>query len=56
LIVIKRYVVRNVYAFDLDIERVARLIKLYPDVWYQFEQDIQAFVQWLRALALKLEE
>lgn len=50
-----RHVVRNVYAFDLDIERVARLISLYPALWHQFEQEIQAFVTWLRSLSASLE-
>jgi hypothetical protein len=51
-----RHVLRNVYAFDLDIERVARLIDLYPAVWHQFEQEIQAFIEWLRELASSLEQ
>lgn len=50
-----RHVVRNVYGFDLDIDRVARLIQTYPDVWHQFEQEIQAFVVWLRELAASLD-
>jgi hypothetical protein len=51
-----RHVVRNVYAFDLDIERVARLIQFYPTVWHRFEREIQEFIQWLRALAASLDE
>ena len=50
-----RHVVRNVYAFDLNLERVAQLIQTYPGVWHQFEQEIQAFIQWLRELAASLE-
>jgi hypothetical protein len=51
-----RHVVRNVYGFDLDIERVARLIQTYPQVWQQFKQEIQTFVTWLRELATYLQE
>jgi hypothetical protein len=50
-----RHVVRNVYAFDLDIERVARLVQSYPVVWHQFEQEIQAFITWLKELAARLD-
>jgi hypothetical protein len=49
-----RHVVRNVYGFDLDIDRVARLIQIYPDIWHQFEREIQTFVTWLRELADRL--
>ncbi len=49
-----RHVVRNVYAFDLDTERVARLIQTYPAVWQQFEQEIQEFITWLKELAANL--
>ena len=50
-----RHVVRNVYAFDLDVDRVARLIQTYPAVWQQFEQEIQAFITWLREIAASLD-
>ncbi|MGA7953431.1 MAG: hypothetical protein WCA07_07900 [Gloeobacterales cyanobacterium] len=50
-----RHVVRNVYAFDLDAERVARLIQTYPAVWQQFEQEIQEFITWLKELATNLD-
>jgi len=50
-----RHVVRNVYAFDLDTERVARLVATYPAVWHQFEQEIQGFIDWLKQLATSLD-
>lgn len=50
-----RHVVRNVYAFDLDTERVARLIQTYPAVWQQFEREIQEFITWLKELAANLD-
>jgi len=46
-----RHVVRNVYAFDLDTQRVARLIEAYPDVWHQFQREIEEFISWLKKLA-----
>jgi hypothetical protein len=49
------HVVRNVYGFDLDIDWVARLIQTYPAVWQQFEQEMQAFIAWLRALTMSLK-
>jgi len=50
-----RHIVSNVYGFDLDIARVAQLIQTYPAVWYQFEQEMQAFIVWLRELAASLD-
>ncbi len=51
-----RHVVRNVYAFDLDTERIARLVQNYPQTWHQFEQEIQIFVNWLREIAANLAD
>jgi hypothetical protein len=50
-----RHVVRNVYGFELDVDKVKRLIQSYPAVWHRFEQDVQQFVQWLLQLAEQLE-
>jgi hypothetical protein len=50
-----RHVVRNVYGFDLDIERVARLIQTYPDTWHQFDREIKIFVAWLQELVSNLQ-
>jgi hypothetical protein len=49
-----RQVVRNVYGFELDPERVARLVEMYPSAWCQVEQEISAFVQWLGEIAHSL--
>lgn len=51
-----RHVVRNIYGFELDSERIARLVDRYSDVWCQVNQDITAFVEWLRAIARSLEQ
>lgn len=50
-----RHVVRNLYGFELDSQRVERLVAGYPTVWHQFETDIRHFVDWLRTLAEQLE-
>lgn len=49
-----RHVVRNIYGFELDAERVDRLVTRYPEVWRQVEADFQAFIAWLNALADEL--
>lgn len=50
-----RHVVRNIYGFELDMQRVAQLVADYPIVWRQFEMDVRRFVDRLRALAGQLE-
>jgi len=49
-----RHVVRHLYGFELDEERLERLVTRYPLVWRQVETDIQRFVAWLEALAEQL--
>ncbi|MFQ3585524.1 MAG: hypothetical protein SNJ85_11475, partial [Cyanobacteriota bacterium] len=46
-----RQVVRSVYGYELDPERIAQLLSRYPDVWRASEQDLRQFGVWLRALA-----
>lgn len=43
-----------VYGFELDTERLDRLIERYSPTWKQFEQEIQRFVEWPRELAVEL--
>lgn len=50
-----RHVVRNIYGFELDPERLDSLVKRYPLVWRKFEQDVREFVDWLKSLADKLK-
>ena len=49
-----RHVVRNIYGFELDVERIVDLLGRYPEVWRQVEADIERFVAWLGALADQL--
>jgi len=49
-----RHVVRNIYGFELEIERVAQLVAQQPTVWEKFEADARQFVEWLRKIADQL--
>jgi hypothetical protein len=49
-----RHVVRNIYGFELDVERVQRLVDRYVATWQQFDIDVGAFIQWLLALAAQM--
>ncbi len=49
-----RHVVRNLYGFELDEERIERLIARYPGVWGQVEADLRRFIAWLETLADRL--
>jgi hypothetical protein len=50
-----RHVVRSVYGYELDPERIAQLLSRYPQVWRDLEQDLRQFGAWLRAFADQLE-
>jgi hypothetical protein len=51
-----RHVVRSLYGYELDPDRIAKLVNRYPGVWHQFEREIQVFIEWLRSLAVSLEQ
>ena len=51
-----RHAVRNIYGFELDTERLERLIEKYPLTWNRFEQETQFFIEWLRELAIDIKE
>lgn len=46
-----RHVVRNVYTFDLDPERVERLASRLRPVWRDVGAELIAFASWLEGLA-----
>ena len=50
-----RHVVRSLYSYEVDAERVDRLLVKYPVAWAQVETDIRSFVDWLRELAIALD-
>jgi hypothetical protein len=43
-----RHIVRNIYAFNLDSERLALLMKRFPQAQTLFKSDIAGFVGFLR--------
>ena len=51
-----RHIVRNIYGFELDPQRVERLVVGYFPVWHQFEGQVRDFEDWLRTLADGLEQ
>ncbi len=50
-----RYIVRHIYGFELDLQRVEKLVKTYPSVWHQFNQEVRQFIHKLRDLAEDIE-
>jgi hypothetical protein len=50
-----RHIVRNLYGYELDTERIERLLARYPQVWQNFEADLRTFLLWLNNLAEQLE-
>ncbi len=50
-----RHVVRNLYGFELESERLDRLAENQNSVWQQFDRDIRNFINWLHQLANNLE-
>jgi hypothetical protein len=50
-----RHVVRNIYGFELETQRVEYLVQNYFEVWHNFKQDLQNFLSWLKVLANSLE-
>ena len=50
-----RHVVRNIYGFELDLERLDILLVKYEEVWQQVRRDFKVFVDWLNQLASGME-
>jgi hypothetical protein len=51
-----RHVVRSLYGYELDPDRIAKLVSRYSEVWLQYEQEVQGFVVWLGELATSMEQ
>ncbi|MEL7228269.1 MAG: hypothetical protein AAGL17_26435, partial [Cyanobacteria bacterium J06576_12] len=51
-----RHVVRNIYGFELKMDRVDLLLAQYPTAWSGVEAEMSTFVDWLRELAITLEQ
>lgn len=50
-----RHVVRNIYGFELDLERLEILLVKYEEVWQLVRRDVKVFVDWLNKLASEME-
>lgn len=50
-----RHVVRNIYGYELEAERIVQLVAQQATVWQGFENEVRAFVSWLRDTADQLE-
>ncbi|MCB0070138.1 MAG: hypothetical protein KDE20_01715 [Caldilineaceae bacterium] len=46
-----RHVVRNVYGYELDPERIERLLEKYPQTWTAFRSDVENFIRQLKTMA-----
>ncbi len=49
-----RHIVRNLYGFELDPNRLEKLVQHYPTVWHQVNSELREFINWLRQLAEQL--
>lgn len=50
-----RHVVRNIYAFEFDLERIARLVKALHSCFEQVQQDLLTFADWLGQMAQRMK-
>lgn len=51
-----RHIIRNIYGFELDINRLKILIDNYFIVWHNFREDINNFLSWLNQLKDSIED
>lgn len=51
-----RHVLRNIYGYELEAERIAQLVSEYEAIWSQFEVDVRKFVVWLKSAAEQLDQ
>ena len=49
-----RHVVRNIYGYELEAERIAQLVAQQAAVWQEFDSEVRTFVAWLRDTADQL--
>ena len=46
-----RHLVRNIYTTNLDINRIEHLVEDLPELWEELRQELNAFLQFLGAIA-----
>jgi uncharacterized protein YutE (UPF0331/DUF86 family) len=51
-----RHIVRNIYGFELDFDRLESLVQNYFKVHQDFLRDIQNFITWLRSFEADLAQ
>ncbi len=51
-----RHVVRNIYGYELEAERVAQLVIEHSSVWERFESEVRIFTEWLKTTADQLDK
>lgn len=51
-----RHVIRNIYAFEIDSERLQRLLDSFDGIFQQFSQEITEFLEFIRTLATEPSE
>ncbi|MBM4201522.1 MAG: hypothetical protein FJ189_09575 [Gammaproteobacteria bacterium] len=49
-----RHIVRHLYGFELDPERLDALAAQYPDTWAAVHSEVEQFIAWLRDLAERI--
>lgn len=51
-----RHVLRNIYGYELEAERIVQLVTEHNLVWQQFEAEVRIFIEWLKTTADQLGE
>ena len=51
-----RHVVRNIYGYELDPQRIDPLLARSKKVFEQFHAEVSQFITWLRNLASQIKE
>jgi hypothetical protein len=46
-----RHVVRNIYGFELEKQKLENLVNNYYNTWLQVQEDINCFILWLKTTA-----
>ncbi|BCU10951.1 MAG: hypothetical protein LW716_08680 [Microcystis sp. 53602_E8] len=46
-----RHVVRNIYGFELEKQKLENLVNNYYNTWLQVQEDINSFILWLKTTA-----
>lgn len=46
-----RHVVRNIYGFELEKQKLENLVNNYYNTWLEVQEDINSFILWLKTTA-----